>query len=371
MKAFHDGGNDIALPIEDQWLPLAPAKDARIAEVKRDQLTTELAAAFDYAFDGTTTFTPAAMPDLAPYRIGLIVGASGTGKSSMLATIPEQSPTVWRSGESIAAHFDSAEDAMQRLLAVGLSSVPSWCRPFSALSAGEQFRANLARKLVDGAIVDEFTSAVDRHVAEAAARGVRRYVDEHNIRQIVFASCHRDIIPWLRPDWIIDTDAQAYAIKPRECLQPEPVVVEVRRVHVAMWHLFAPHHYLTPNVSTAARCFCAFVDGQPAAFCAAITFPNGNFANAWRSSRLVTLPDFQGLGVGTRLVDWVAEFHTRSGSRFYAKTTHPRLGGYRDASPDWTATSKNRIARRDSSGKSRWTISSRFSYSHKYTKEQA
>ena len=58
------------------------------------------------------------------------------------------------------------------LSAVGLGSVPSWLRPFSVLSNGEQFRAGLARLLLSdekAVVLDEFTSVIDRQLARIAS----------------------------------------------------------------------------------------------------------------------------------------------------------------------------------------------------------
>ena len=52
----------------------------------------------------------------------------------------------------------------------------------------------------------EFTSVVDRSVAKSCSMAVRRYVDQNSLKNLVFASCHRDIIEWLQPDWVFDTD---------------------------------------------------------------------------------------------------------------------------------------------------------------------
>jgi ABC-type ATPase with predicted acetyltransferase domain len=48
-----------------------------------------------------------------------------------------------------------------RLDAVGLSAAARG-RPYGELSTGEKFRADLAKRLCDGGVVDEFTSNVDR-----------------------------------------------------------------------------------------------------------------------------------------------------------------------------------------------------------------
>jgi GNAT superfamily N-acetyltransferase len=85
----------------------------------------------------------------------------------------------------------------------------------------------------------------------------------------------------------------------------------------------------------------------------------------------VTLPDFQGLGIGPRLSDWVAEAYVRQGCNYYGKTAHPRLGEYRDRHPNWVATSVPRTGRKESTKPAvsfggQWTELLRDSFSHRY-----
>jgi ABC-type ATPase with predicted acetyltransferase domain len=50
--------------------------------------------------------------------------------------------------------------------------VPAWLRPYPVLSNGERFRAGLARLVCEQpgeAVVDEFTSVVDRQIARLGA----------------------------------------------------------------------------------------------------------------------------------------------------------------------------------------------------------
>jgi len=68
----------------------------------------------------------------------------------------------------------------------------------------------LARKVRDGAVIDEFTSVVDRNVAKAASVALVRYIKKNNIKNVVLSTCHRDILEWLEPDWVIDTDLGEY-----------------------------------------------------------------------------------------------------------------------------------------------------------------
>jgi ABC-type ATPase with predicted acetyltransferase domain len=91
--------------------------------------------------------------------------------------------------------------------AVGFGSVPSWLKPYSVLSNGEKMRVDLARALLekDKICFDEFTSVVDRNVAQTACIAINKAIKSTN-KQFVAVSCHYDIIEWLQPDWVFDTN---------------------------------------------------------------------------------------------------------------------------------------------------------------------
>jgi GNAT superfamily N-acetyltransferase len=126
------------------------------------------------------------------------------------------------------------------------------------------------------------------------------------------------------------------------------MVAEIYEVERTMWEHFKKHHYLSADISPFSTCFIAVIGGVPVAFASAITFPSGTVSNAWRGHRLVALPDFQGLGVGPRLSDWVASYFVRRGKRFFSKTAHPSFGEHREKSPLWRATSTNKKSRKAS-----------------------
>lgn len=179
--------------------------------IHNDEFIEAAEKAFDCANNGVSEFYPWKKPDTPKdFNIGVIVGSSGSGKSTLLKTFGKEEEPIWFSDKAIVSHFGSPDGAINLLTAVGLNSVPSWYKPYSVLSNGEKFRADLARKIKDGAVIDEFTSVVDRNVAKAASVALVRYIKKNNIKNVVLSTCHRDILEWLEPDWVIDTDLGEY-----------------------------------------------------------------------------------------------------------------------------------------------------------------
>ena len=140
------------------------------------------------------------------FKLGVIVGSSGSGKSTLLKHFGTEETPIWTANKAVISHFDSPDDGINRLSAVGFNSIPSWYKPYEVLSNGEKFRADLARKLKTGAVIDEYTSVVDRNVAKAASVALSKFIKNNDIENVVLSTCHYDIIDWLEPDWVLNTD---------------------------------------------------------------------------------------------------------------------------------------------------------------------
>ncbi len=324
---------------------------------------------FDFSFDGTSTFD---LPHFdAPIRdgswsIGLIVGPSGSGKTNLLKDAYGLPPELtWDPSKAVVSQMGSWEQAVSRLAATGLNSVPSWCRPYHVLSNGEQWRARLARAIESNASFDEYSSVVDRDVAKSASWALQRYIRKEKLTGVVFSSCHHDIIDWLQPDWIFETATASLTLG--RSLQRHPSIeLTIQASDRFMWPLFGRHHYMNAAINRSARCFVASLAGRPIAFASAISYPSGTVKNAWREHRTVVLPEFQGLGIGPRLSDWVAHSFVMRGCRYFSKTAHPSMGGHRSKSPNWKPTSKNRIVWVEKADLRRWTARDKACFSHEY-----
>jgi ABC-type uncharacterized transport system ATPase subunit len=178
------------------------------SSVERDEFIIASETAFDCIFDGTSTFYPWKIPSKIPneFRIGVIVGSSGSGKSTILKQFGVEEEPQWEHDKSIVSHFDNPDDGINKLTSVGLNSIPSWYKPYHVLSNGEKFRADLARKLKSNAVIDEYSSVVDRNVAKAASVSLSKYIKNSGLKNIVLSTCHHDVVDWLEPDWVLDTD---------------------------------------------------------------------------------------------------------------------------------------------------------------------
>ena len=69
--------------------------------------------------------------------------------------------------------------------------------------------------------------------------------------------------------------------------------------------------------------------------------PSGTMGGGWRVTRLVILPDFQGLGVGSRFLDTIADMYVKRGLKLYIRTAHIKLGHYLSKNPKWRTTARN------------------------------
>lgn len=151
------------------------------------------------------------------WNVGIIVGKSGTGKTTIAKDM---------FGEELILGFEyshksviddmpknkSVEDISKAFYSVGFGSVPSWLKPYAVLSNGEKMRVDIARSILekDFIVFDEFTSVVDREVAKVASMAVSKAIRKQN-KKFIAVTCHYDVIDYLEPDWIFNTDTMTFS----------------------------------------------------------------------------------------------------------------------------------------------------------------
>lgn len=274
------------------------------------------------------------------WQVGMIVGESGSGKSTVARRAYGKRLVqrfAWKCDQALIDGFGkslSTRTITQTLVAVGLSSPTTWCQPYACLSTGQQFRADVARGMLNrGTLIalDEFTSVVDRQTARYASMALRRAIERGQLsKKLVAVTCHRDVIDWLRPDWVLDMNSGKLT---RRCLRPGELQLSLHRCRGNLWPLFAPHHYLDGRLNPAARCYMGLVEGQPAVFAATL---NNFRKNHLRISRLVTLPTYQGIGLGGRMLDELSAHLTDEGvTSIHISGSHPAVVAHCNRSPCW------------------------------------
>jgi len=297
------------------------------------------------------------------WDVGLIVGPSGSGKSTVASRFYGEKlyrGAEWPEDRAVIDCFGDlpVRHAVELFTAVGFSSPPAWVKPYRVLSCGERFRCDLARALGVGdattsaltsdvsrdpvgersagasrltVAFDEFTSVVDRNVARACSHAIAKGIRRGSIAcRFVAVTCHYDVAEWLEADWALD---MATGHLQRRRLRRPAIELEIHRCGVAPWRMFARHHYLSGALAPGARCYLATWEGEPVTFCA--TLPVIAKRNHRRFTRIVTLPDYQGMGIGMRVVAAVASLHRAEGLRINVTSSHPALIRHCARSSDW------------------------------------
>ena len=249
------------------------------------------------------------------WRIGIIVGQSGSGKTSVARKHYGDNLYVasnWTDAP-IIENFNrelSFETVTNALTSVGFASIPSWLQPYATLSNGEKFRADLARALVDTGddliVFDEYTSVVDRTVAKTASFAIRKAFNRSPVlahKKFIAVTCHYDILEWLDPDWILDMRT---GVLSRRRLRRPKLIAKIFTCKSNTWSLFSQYHYLASSLSPLARYYIAYINDVPCAFLS--TMSSMGHKGTRRVHRIVVLPEFQGIGVGTRFLSFVANY---------------------------------------------------------------
>jgi ABC-type lipoprotein export system ATPase subunit/GNAT superfamily N-acetyltransferase len=285
------------------------------------------------------------IPELPTDGIVLIVGTSGSGKSTILRSLGgARSPTV-SPCLAVIENFTTPERGEELLLACGLRSIPTWFRTPATLSNGEYHRFEMALCIDQGiTAIDEFTSVVDRDTAKSLALSIRKFYDQRGVtKPLYIASCHHDITEWLDPEWVYDTDLQKLVNRrsPHRLGGRPELALTIQGTTPDSWRGFSRHHYLDSKMSRSVHSYILLLGNKPIGFHAAIHSTNRDIHSYWRGHRTVILPEFQGMGIGTAFSDAIAEIYVSRGLRYFSKTAHPSFGEHRQHSPLWRATSTN------------------------------
>ena len=266
------------------------------------------------------------------WKVGLIVGKSGTGKTTIAKQLFENAyvTNFEYSAETILDDMPkecSLEQITNAFNSVGFSSPPSWLKPYSVLSNGQKMRVDLARAILDEKdffVFDEFTSVVDRNVAKIGSFAMQKAIRKTN-KKFIAVTCHFDVQDWLLPDWVFNTDTMTFqSFEGQKKNRPEIKFEIYNTTDKTIWKMFAKHHYLSHSHNNAANVFVATVNDEVAGFISVLPQP-GKVKNLRRVHRLVILPDYQGAGFGIKFLNEIGKIYKKEKYRYIINTTSPSL----------------------------------------------
>lgn len=250
------------------------------------------------------------------WNIGLVYGNSGSGKTTSIIqlfgedvfdiNIDPELPILNQLPSDL-----TYDECASLLNGMGLNSVPCWIRPFKTLSNGQQARAEAVMLMTQNkemVFIDEWTSVVDRTVAKAMSLCLHKYAKRNN-KRVVILSCHQDIIEWLKPDWAIDCNVQKFMLPKSDDFffkKRQQLKFEVREIGRESWKYFSKYHYLSENLPPGKlHLYGLFHNNNQIGFqCFANYVPHKkNTIKIFHSNRTVVHPDYNGMGLGIKLID--------------------------------------------------------------------
>lgn len=193
-------------------------------------------------------------------------------------------------------------------------------------------------------MIDEFTSTVDRNIALSCSMSVSKYIRRKNLQNCVFVSCHKDFIDTLCPDYVIDLDDECIYDTRGLVRQRFELSIYQKTNKREIWNIFKQHHYLTSDFNVASYVFTAYFKDELVGLCSVLPQPGVADGNAWRIHRLVVLPDYQGLGIATKLLEYVCDLFTYHHKIVYIRTSHIKLINYFKKSNKWYGDGKLRYS---------------------------
>jgi len=282
------------------------------------------------------------------WNIGVIVGNSGTGKTTISKQLfPNEyiyKPNFDNTKSIIDCMPNKPIDEITKTFnLVGFSTVWSWLKPYNVLSEGEKMRVDLAYSLLldnESIVFDEFTSVVNRDVAKISSYAISKAIKKTN-KKIILVACHFDILEWLEPDWIFNTNNMEYNYT-RGLLRRPDIKIDIQITDKDSWQYFKKYHYLNSSLQQQSKCFIGLYNNIPICFFA-VLYQMSKDKNITRGHRLVVLPDYQGVGLGHKFCNEIAQIYINHGWRFRIKSRTKALYYQRIKDKNWIVQTDNNI----------------------------
>lgn len=150
------------------------------------------------------------------------------------------------------------------------------------------------------------------------------------------------------------------------------IQLTVRRVESSVWSLFKQHHYLSADINKSCKCLLFEWNNVPIAFVGILNTPRNRMPYAMAISRMVILPDYQGLGLSTTIFNFVGGIVKSLGSeyRLFIKTAHMKFGEALSKNPNVKSTALDGKGKKKPFDKKYRNRLQRISYCKEYVGEK-
>jgi len=133
-----------------------------------------------------------------------------------------------------------------------------------------------------------------------------------------------------------------------------------------MWEIFRNYHYLNTEIYKGSEIYTFFIEDSPVAFCAVMPLI-GKVKNRKRVHRLVVLPDYQGIGIGTTFLTKIGEIYKKRGYTLFITTALPSLYTALKKRKEWICFHAGRCSVQVLPQLRKSQSANRFTYSFRYT----
>ena len=159
-------------------------------------------------------------------------------------------------------------------------------------------------------------------------------------------------------------NATGFSISPRPQKR-----FEIRSCGREQWKKFSKYHYLSNELASACICYGLYDNENIIGFIGILHQPNPKNLKLKRVSRLVILPDYQGIGLGRKFLNEIAKIYINKGYDFSIITTAKNLINALRKDPNWcftrygiTKPTKDKRAKIDYNRKIRQCATASFMY---------
>jgi ABC-type lipoprotein export system ATPase subunit len=299
--------------------------------------------------------------DIPTEGIILITGASGVGKSLLLKEISRNFSAIRKIPHDIDLEkpiaeiipYDDAGGVIRYLSKFGLGEPRILISPFSHLSDGQKERFLIALALLRGEgplLLDEFTTRLDRRTAHIIAINLGKML-RTNKQNAFIASCHDDIVNFLKPDTHIELcpngNHRINIIKAKNTNILRDLKIVIKKSTIEDYKKLSRYHYENDNPNDidmlkplVDHVVAAYSNGEvigvnlcirpwPKAF---EIFPEFLEINKYvlQSFRVIVHPQYRGIGL-TKALDIIPGPNTKtllSWSAFSSYYSFPILANY-------------------------------------------